>query len=59
VQGESEVEFQEYLRSLKIVFDNLVLLDPELAMRAVHMTLSKTLSDWQTAPFNDVEVAIR
>nr|CAB3267799.1 exportin-T [Phallusia mammillata] len=58
-EGEEEVEFQEYLKSIKIIYDNLALLAPDLAIQNVQALVNETLSQWQTAPFNDVEVAIR
>ena len=35
------------------------MLCPQLVLRSVHSIMSATLSLWQSAAFNDVEVAIR
>nr|XP_018668498.1 exportin-T [Ciona intestinalis] len=58
-EGEEEVEFQEYLRRLKILFDNLSMLSPATMLENIHVVLSDTLPHWRRASFVDVEVAIR
>ena len=59
VQGEEEAEFQEFLRNIKVIYDNLAMLCPQLVLRSVYSILSSTLAQWQSASFNDIEVAIR
>ena len=59
LQGEEEAEFQEYLRGVKVIYDNLAMLCPQMIVRSVGNIISTTLPHWQSAAFNDVEVAMR
>ncbi|CAK8681357.1 exportin-T-like [Clavelina lepadiformis] len=58
-EGEDEIEFQDFLRNVKVVFDNFAMLCPELVLENVQSVLTNTMLNWQAASFNDVEVAIR
>ncbi|XP_067120441.1 exportin-T-like isoform X2 [Centruroides vittatus] len=57
-QGEDEALFDEYRKSLKVLFDNIAQLDKEMVLTNVREMIVKTLQQWRTAPFQDVEVAI-
>ena len=58
-EGEDEVMFLEYRKLLKILFQNIGQLDPNLLLSTVMQVVSSTLRDWKNLDFMDVEVAVR
>ncbi|KAL5516022.1 hypothetical protein EMCRGX_G001278 [Ephydatia muelleri] len=58
-EGEEEALFVEYRKELKVLFDNIVQLDPKLAFDTVQSSLSHTLTNLSFEPFMNVEVALR
>ena len=58
-EGEDEVEFLEYRKQLKVIFDFVAKLDPDLIMRTVHGLVVNALNQWRSMSFGEVEVAIR
>ncbi|XP_022238268.1 exportin-T-like isoform X1 [Limulus polyphemus] len=57
-QGEDEASFDEYRKSLKVLFDNLAQLDNELVLSRMKTMITTTLQQWRNSPFQDVEAAI-
>ncbi|XP_065179067.1 exportin-T-like [Sycon ciliatum] len=57
--GEDEAMFLEYRHNLKVVFDNIAQLNPHLLLETIYSIAVQALQQWQTLPFNEVEVAIR
>ncbi|XP_048840730.1 exportin-T isoform X2 [Brienomyrus brachyistius] len=57
-EGEDEAMFVEYRKQLKLLLDRLAQVSPELLLEAVRRVFNTTMH-WQTAPFMEVEVAIR
>uniref|UniRef100_A0A7N8X4D5 Exportin-T n=1 Tax=Mastacembelus armatus TaxID=205130 RepID=A0A7N8X4D5_9TELE len=58
-EGEDEAMFVEYRKQLKMLLDRLAQVSPELLLEAVRRVFTNTMRNWQTAPFMEVEVAIR
>uniref|UniRef100_A0A4W6F3H4 Exportin-T n=1 Tax=Lates calcarifer TaxID=8187 RepID=A0A4W6F3H4_LATCA len=58
-EGEDEAMFVEYRKQLKMLLDRLAQVSPELLLEAVRRVFTNTMQTWQTAPFMEVEVAIR
>uniref|UniRef100_A0A671WN39 Exportin-T n=1 Tax=Sparus aurata TaxID=8175 RepID=A0A671WN39_SPAAU len=58
-EGEDEAMFVEYRKQLKMLLDRLAQVSPELLLEAVRRVFTNTMQNWQTAPFMEVEVAIR
>ncbi|XP_045076373.1 exportin-T isoform X1 [Coregonus clupeaformis] len=58
-EGEDEAMFVEYRKQLKMLLDRLAQVSPELLLEAVRRVFNSTMQTWQTAPFMEVEVAIR
>ncbi|XP_072002720.1 exportin-T [Engystomops pustulosus] len=58
-EGEDEAMFVEYRKQLKLLLDRLAQVSPELLLASVRRVFNGTLQSWQSAPFMDVEVAIR
>ncbi|CAH2277782.1 exportin-T isoform X1 [Pelobates cultripes] len=58
-EGEDEAMFVEYRKQLKLLLDRLAQVSPELLLASVRRIFNSTLQGWQTAPFMEVEVAIR
>lgn len=58
-EGEDEVMFIEYRKEMKILFDNIAQLDPNLVLVSVHNILNSTFGKLDGAKFMDVEIAIR
>ena len=58
LQGEEEAMFEEYRKELKVIFNNLGALDADLVLTTIHEYLAQALGGWQTAEFQDVEVAV-
>lgn len=58
-EGEDEAMFVEYRKQLKMLLDRLAQVSPELLLEAVGRVFTNTMQNWQTAPFMEVEVAIR
>uniref|UniRef100_A0A665VES0 Exportin-T n=1 Tax=Echeneis naucrates TaxID=173247 RepID=A0A665VES0_ECHNA len=58
-EGEDEAMFVEYRKQLKMLLDRLAQVSPELLLEAVRRVFTNTMQSWQTAPFMEVEVAIR
>lgn len=57
-EGEDEATFQEFRKQLKVLFDNLAGVNKELVIEYVSKFTTNTLSEWRTASFQDVEIAI-
>lgn len=57
--GEDEAEFDDFLKSLKTLFENLAILSPDLVMTSIAEMMTETLKQWKNLPFNEVEVIIR
>ncbi|GFY44642.1 exportin-T [Trichonephila inaurata madagascariensis] len=57
-QGEDETFFLEYRKSLKVLFDNLAMLDLDLVFSRTKNVITSTLNQWQNLSFSDIEVAI-
>jgi len=58
-EGEEEAEFLAYRKQLKVIFDFVAKLDPDLIMRTVHGLVVNALNQWRSMTFGEVEVAIR
>lgn len=58
-EGEDEVMFIEYRKEMKILFDNIAQLDPNLVLVSVHNILNSTFGKLDGAKFMDVEIAVR
>ncbi|KAE8281121.1 Exportin-T Exportin(tRNA) tRNA exportin [Larimichthys crocea] len=58
-EGEDEAMFVEYRKQLKMLLDRLAQVSPELLLEAVRRVFTSSMQTWQTAPFMEVEVAIR
>ncbi|XP_029201596.2 exportin-T-like [Acropora millepora] len=58
-EGEDEVMFIEYRKEMKILFDNIAQLDPNLVLVSVHNVLNSTFGNLSEAKFMDVEMAVR
>ncbi|XP_075900078.1 exportin-T isoform X3 [Nelusetta ayraudi] len=58
-EGEDEAMFVEYRKQLKMLLDRLAQVSPDLLLGAVGRVFTATMQSWQTAPFMEVEVAIR
>ncbi|XP_072310024.1 exportin-T [Eucyclogobius newberryi] len=58
-EGEDEAMFVEYRKQMKMLLDRLAQVSPELLLEAVRRVFTNTMQNWQTAPFMEVEVAIR
>ncbi|KAJ8373549.1 hypothetical protein SKAU_G00041290 [Synaphobranchus kaupii] len=58
-EGEHEAMFVEYRKQLKLLLDRLAQVSPELLLDAVRRVFTTTMQNWRTAPFMEVEVAIR
>eukprot|EP00066_Takifugu_rubripes_P009458 XP_003976422.1 PREDICTED: exportin-T [Takifugu rubripes] len=58
-EGEDEAMFVEYRKQLKMLLDRLAQVSPELLLEAVRRFFANAMLNWQTAPFMEVEVAIR
>ncbi|PSN51529.1 Exportin-T [Blattella germanica] len=57
-EGEDEATFQEFRKQLKVLFDNLAKVNKELLIEYVTKYTTTTLSGWQAASFQEVELAI-
>ncbi|XP_077399699.1 exportin-T [Vanacampus margaritifer] len=58
-EGEDEAMFVEYRKQLKMLLDRLAQVSPELVLESVRRVFTDTMRKWQSAPFMEVEVAIR
>ncbi|CAH3184242.1 unnamed protein product, partial [Porites lobata] len=58
-EGEDEVMFMEYRKEMKILFDNIAQLDPDLVLVSVHNSLNSTFGKLDEAKLMDVEIAVR
>ncbi|XP_046840739.1 exportin-T-like [Xenia sp. Carnegie-2017] len=58
-EGDDEVMFLEFRKTLKILFQNIGQLDPNLLLSTVMEYVLHTLRDWKNLEFMDVEVAMR
>ncbi|KAK4305518.1 hypothetical protein Pmani_022598 [Petrolisthes manimaculis] len=56
--GEDEAMFDDYRKKLKVVFDNLAALVPELVLQVSKEYVLTTLNRWQSSPYEDVEAAV-
>lgn len=56
--GEDEAIFDEYRKKLKVVFDNLAQLLPDLVLRVCKDFVVTTLNRWQGSAYEDVEAAV-
>ena len=57
-EDDSEVEFLEYRKQMKILMDNIAKVDANLCVSALHSLIMGTLQNWQNASFLEVELAI-
>uniref|UniRef100_H3C9W1 Exportin-T n=1 Tax=Tetraodon nigroviridis TaxID=99883 RepID=H3C9W1_TETNG len=58
-EGEDEAMFVEYRKQLKMLLDRLAQVSPELLLEAVRRFFTNAMLTWRTAPFMEVEVAVR
>lgn len=58
-EGEDEAEFKDFLKILKNVYENLILLQPDFVQTKLFELLQSTSPNWQKLSFSDVEVSIR
>lgn len=56
--GEDEAMFDDYRKKLKVVFDNLAALIPELVLKVSKEYVVTTLNRWQASSYEDVEAAV-
>ncbi|XP_050413849.2 exportin-T isoform X2 [Patella vulgata] len=57
-EGEDEAMFLEYRKQLKVIFNNLALLDTDLLIGTVLNVVTRTLPVWESTDFRDVEIAV-
>ncbi|XP_015912211.2 exportin-T isoform X2 [Parasteatoda tepidariorum] len=57
-EGQEEAMFQEYRKSLKVIFDNLAMLDLNLVFTHTRNIITNTLNQWRSLSFQEIEVAI-
>ncbi|XP_076057479.1 exportin-T-like isoform X2 [Oratosquilla oratoria] len=57
-EGEDEAMFDEYKKKLKVVFDNLAAIVPDLVLQVCKDYVVTTLNRWQSSPYEDVEAAV-
>ncbi|XP_055934059.1 exportin-T-like [Argiope bruennichi] len=57
-QDPEDAFFLEYRKSLKVLFDNLAMLDLDLVFSRTKGVITQTLNQWRNLPYNDIEVAI-
>ncbi|ESO82555.1 hypothetical protein LOTGIDRAFT_197880 [Lottia gigantea] len=57
-EGEDEAMFLEYRKQLKVIFNNLALLDTDLLISNVLNVVTRTLPNWESVDFRDVEIAV-
>ncbi|KAB7494410.1 Exportin-T, partial [Armadillidium nasatum] len=57
-EGEDEAMFDDYRKHLKVVFDNLASLVPDLVLKVCKDYVLTTLNRWQSSPYEDVEAAV-
>jgi exportin-T len=58
-QGEDEVMFLDFRKELKVLIDNIAILDASLLLQTFQSVLSTSLSNLEVTSFVDVEVALR
>ncbi|XP_061618613.1 exportin-T isoform X4 [Phyllopteryx taeniolatus] len=58
-EGEDEAMFVEYRKQLKMLLDRLAQVAPELVLEAVIGVFGDAMRKWRSAPFAEVEVAVR
>ncbi|XP_028305043.1 exportin-T [Gouania willdenowi] len=58
-EGEDEAMFVEYRKQLKMLLDRLAQVSPELLLEAVRRVFNNAMQNWQSAPFMEVELAVR
>lgn len=58
-EGDDEAMFLQYRKQLKVLFDNIALLDPGLVLQTSQGLLTSVLSNWHSEPFMNVEVVLR
>ncbi|XP_065889699.1 exportin-T-like isoform X2 [Dysidea avara] len=58
-EGEDEVMFMEYRKELKVLFDNIIQLHPDLVLETIQQLLVSTLSQLDTESFMNIEVSLR
>ncbi|MPC10363.1 Exportin-T [Portunus trituberculatus] len=56
--GEEEAMFDDYRKRLKVVFDNLAALIPEVVLKVTKEYVVTTLNRWQASSYEDVEAAV-
>ena len=56
--GEEEAMFLEYRKQLRVLFDNVAVLDRDLVLNRVRDLVNSTLPRWQSTPFSEVEAAL-
>ncbi|XP_059146732.1 exportin-T-like isoform X2 [Physella acuta] len=57
-EGEEEAEFQEFRKQIRVIFNNIASLDPQMILVKIHELVCQTLPRWESLDFRDVEVAI-
>ena len=57
-EGEDEAMFDEYRKGLKIVFDNLAALVPELVLKVCRDYVMTTLRRWQATSWQESEACV-
>ncbi|KAG0723542.1 Exportin-T [Chionoecetes opilio] len=56
--GEEEAMFDDYRKKLKVVFDNLAALIPEVVLKVTKEFVVNTLGVWQACGYEEVEAAV-
>jgi len=57
-ESDTEAEFIEYRKQMKVLIDNIIKLDADLVLNSAHTLLCNTLSDWRSSSFMDVEISL-
>ncbi|XP_047735709.1 exportin-T [Hyalella azteca] len=57
-EGEDEAMFDEYRKSLKVVFDNLAVLVPDLVLKVCRDYVMTTLGRWQATSWQESEACV-
>lgn len=57
-EGDSEAEFLEFRKQMKILFCNLAKLDGDVVMKTSHELITCSLNNWRNMSVHDVELAI-
>ncbi|XP_065673145.1 exportin-T isoform X2 [Hydra vulgaris] len=57
-EGDDEVDFLEYRKQMKVLFNYLAKLDGKLFISSIYEITNCTFKNWRQLPFKDVEVAV-